>query len=419
MSMTSDTSPIPIGSIVPLSGPSTVDGIEFRNGIILAAEEINAQGGILGRPVKPIFIDSNRQSADMILGATRRLLHEFGCHAIICGYNIGPQNSEYEAIADAGVIYIHTNTLVQHHDTVLSNRDRYFGCFMSDPPEYWYGQGFVKFITWLKDTGQWTPRNNRMAIVSGSKPYSIVIANAMASAAREFGWVVSYGPKIVSTPTTEWSSTIEQIRAADPAVIANTHFYVGDLASFQRQFVERPVDALVYLQYGAMHEAFSATAGPAAEGIIVGTVIGLIPDALGNAFAKRYYERFGEDSTPNVGCQTYSELHHYALAAAAAGGTAGPGGFEQNRKVAERLRSIVFRSVAGAICYHPVWQSAIPFPNQTNDPSLGMPHLFFQLQNKSRQRVLIAPDPYRVGRFKLPPWFSAELKQSSAKAEEP
>lgn len=123
---------------------------------------------------------------------TARLIEEYKVQAII-GYNIGPQNSEYEIVADAGILYIHSNTLLQHHDTVSSDPDRYFGCFMADPAEYWYGQGFIKFISWLRDTGQWRPKSNRLAIMSGSKPYSIVIANAMADAASQFGWTVAFG----------------------------------------------------------------------------------------------------------------------------------------------------------------------------------------------------------------------------------
>jgi branched-chain amino acid transport system substrate-binding protein len=156
---------IPIGSMVPLTGPSSADGAEFRNGVVLAVEEINARGGVLGRPLTPIFIDTCRQTAEEVVTAARQLIDTHKVHAIINGYNIGPQNSEYEPIADAGIIYVHTNTLLQHHDTVLSDPERYFGCFMADPADYWYGQGFIKFISWLRDSGQWIPDSNRIAII--------------------------------------------------------------------------------------------------------------------------------------------------------------------------------------------------------------------------------------------------------------
>jgi branched-chain amino acid transport system substrate-binding protein len=399
-----DPGDIPIGSMVPLTGPSAVDGAEFRKGIILACEDINAAGGLLGRKLQPVFVDTGRQSPEEVVGAANRLIEQHRVHAIVNGYNIGPQNSEYEPIADAGIIYINHNTLLQHHDTVLSNPDRYFGCFMANPAEYWYGQGFVKFLSWLRDSGQWKPDNNRLAIISGSKPYSIVIANAMASAAAQFGWAVGFGPNIVSTPRSDWRDVIEEARAGAPAVIANTHFYASDLASFQRQFMERPTNSLVYLQYGAMHQSFVELAQEKAVGVIVSAVTGLLRDEIGRGFAQRYMTRFGRGSTPQVGCQCYNALRHYSIAAAVAGGSAGPGDVEQNRKVAAALLNIPYRGVAGMIRYHQRWQTAMAYPDQMHDPSLAMPHLFYQVQDYAGELALIAPEPYNVDRFVLPPW---------------
>lgn len=391
-------SPIPIGSMVPLTGPSAADGVEFRRGLILAAEEINAAGGVLGRPLEPIFVDTGRQTAPEVVGAARRLIEQ-GVHAIVNGYNIGPQNAEYEPIADAGIIYIHHNTLLQHHDTVASDPERYFGCFMGDPAEYWYGQGLVKLASWLRDSGQWRPRSNRIAILSGPKPYSIVIAKAIAASARSFGWSICHGPEIVAGGA-DWRAALERLRSADPALVANTHFYVEELVRFQQAFAANPLDSLVYLQYGAMHERFLDLAGDAALGVLTATVIGLLEDEIGAAFAQRYRRRFGEDATPRVGCQPYSSLHHYAAAAAMAGGGGGPGDAARNRRVAARLKATLWRSVVGMIRYHPRWQSAIPYPDATADPSLGMPHLFYQIQAGPLTPVLIAPEPYHSGRFR-------------------
>ncbi len=397
--------PIPIGSMVPLTGPASNDGQEFRNGLSLAAEEINANGGILGRPVRPIFVDSGEQTAPEIMHAIRTLIGEHRVHAVINGYNIGAQNSEYEVVADAGIIYIHHNTLLQHHDTVMSDPERYFGCFMGDPAEYWYGQGFIKFLSWLRDSGQWRPRNRKIAIVSGPKPYSIVIANAMASASPQFGWDLTFRPRILRGVPQDWRPLLEEVRAHDPAVLANTHYHASDLARFQLQFTERPLPVLLYLQYGALHRSFSSIVGEKGRGAIVGTVIGLPRDELGQSFAARYKARYGENSTPEVGCQPYSSLHHYAVAASVAGGTEGPGGAARNRRIARVLMDLPFRSVVGTIRYHPKWQSAVPYPDATQDPSLGMPHLFYQLQDPDAPPALVAPTPFADARFELPPWL--------------
>lgn len=403
--MTDDS--IPIGSMVPLSGPSAADGREFRNGMIMAAEEINRRSGILGRKIELFFEDTGTQSAPEVVRATHRLIDRHKVHAIINGYNIGSQNSEYEAIADAGIIYIHHNTLLQHHDTVMSDPNRYFGCFMGDPAEYWYGQGFIKFLSWLRDSGQWEPRNNRIAIISGNKPYSVVIANAMASASPQFGWDLVRRPLVVRSAKQDWDATLDDIRGLDPAVLATTQFYSGELARFQLKFMENPLPCLLYLQYGALHKTFTEIVGEKGKGVIVGTVIGLPRDELGQAFAKAYVERFGPNSTPEVGCQPYTSLHHYAIAAAIAGRTGGPGEAEVNRHVAQCLMDYTYRSVSGTIRFHPKWQAAVPYPDAVHDPSLGLPHLFYQIQGPDQHQALVAPAPYADSLFELPPWLAA------------
>ena len=276
---------------------------------------------------------------------------------------------------------------------------------MVDPAEYWYGQGFIKFISWLRDTGQWKPRNNRIAVVSGPKPYSIVIANAMNQVSAEFGWKMVFPPRILRRQPSTWQPLLDEIRELDPAVMALTHFHSGDLARFQLQFMERPLPALLYLQYGAMHKSFSDLVGEAGRGVIVGTVVGLLRDEIGWAFFRRYKDRFGAGATPEIGCQTYNALHHYAIAAAVAGGTGGPNEHETNRRVAEMLTDLPYRSVSGTIRYHPKWQAGVPYPDATHDPSLGMPHLFYQLRGPDDPNALIAPEPYSDSRFEVPPWF--------------
>ncbi|MCO5966364.1 ABC transporter substrate-binding protein [Sinorhizobium meliloti] len=396
---------IPIGSMVPLTGRSANDGREFRNGLILAIDEINERGGILGRRIRPVFFDTVDQTAKEVVRAANTLIHDHNVHAIINGYNIGAQNSEYEPIADAGIIYIHHNTLLQHHDTVMSDPNRYFGCFMGDPSEYWYGQGFIKFISWLRDTGQWKPHNRKIAIISGPKPYSIVIANAMASVSPQFGWELPFTPRIARSMENDWRTVLDEVREHDPAVLAVTQFHAGDLANFQLQFMENPLRCLLYLQYGALHRSFANMVGSKGRGAIVGTVIGLLRDDLGRVFAEKYKTKFGQYSTPEIGCQPYSSMHHYAIAAAVAGGTSPPGGRATNQKIAQNLRELSYRSVSGMIRYHPKWQAVVPYPDATPDPSLGLPHLFYQLRGPEDEPALIAPQPFADAHFTVPPWL--------------
>ena len=84
---------IPIGGITPLTGPGAPSGAEAKRGLELACEEVNAMGGILGRPVEPVFGDSKNRSADEVVGASNLLIDRYGVNAVINGHNIGSNNT--------------------------------------------------------------------------------------------------------------------------------------------------------------------------------------------------------------------------------------------------------------------------------------------------------------------------------------
>lgn len=396
--------PILIGGGVPLTGWAAADGIEFKRALEMAADEINAMGGILGRPVATVFEDTGNQGADNILPAMQRLIDRHGVHAIINGYNTGAVTAEYETIADAGVIYIHHNTDIVHHDTVGSNPDLHFSNFMGDPAEYWYGPGLLQFLNDLGSNGQWKRPNKNVAIITGSQNYSVVIANAIRDKAAEYDWDVSLFETVV-VPISEWGPVLAKLRDDPPAVIAITHWVPQDLAQFCLQFVPSPTDSLVYMQYGPSLAAFREIGKDTTNGVLYSTVIASLQDEIGNDFNNRYKARFGASASPLVAAQVYDSAHYYAVAAALAGGTGGPGEFDKNQKVAQRLRHQIYRGTMGTTKFFLPEQAGIPYPDATNDPSLGMPHQYLQIQDYTGEPDLIAPSPYETSQFKLPPWY--------------
>jgi branched-chain amino acid transport system substrate-binding protein len=67
--------PILIGDVSPMSGPFAVGGAPGRQGTILAVEELNAQGGVLGRPLKLLLRD-DKSSPEEGARAFRELVAE-------------------------------------------------------------------------------------------------------------------------------------------------------------------------------------------------------------------------------------------------------------------------------------------------------------------------------------------------------
>ena len=67
----STQSPIKIGVILALTGPSGAGGIDQQDGVLWAAEAINAAGGVKGRPLKLIFEDDAGDPTKAVLLAKK------------------------------------------------------------------------------------------------------------------------------------------------------------------------------------------------------------------------------------------------------------------------------------------------------------------------------------------------------------
>src|SRR5260370_24796685 len=65
--------PILIGTIQPMTGPNTAFGVKFYQAYNLAADEINAAGGIKGRPIQIVFEDS-QDKLDLAQTAPRKVV---------------------------------------------------------------------------------------------------------------------------------------------------------------------------------------------------------------------------------------------------------------------------------------------------------------------------------------------------------
>ncbi len=398
--------PIPVGQAAPLTDFAAADGVEFKNGLTFACEEINALGGILGRPLEPYFEDTAQMGDATNIQAVQRLIDRHSTHAILNGYNVGSGAAIQDVIADAGIIYVHYDTTISHNNLIKSNPKKYFGSFQGDPAEYWYGPGLLRFLADLEASGQYTRANKKVAIITSAGVYSINIANAVKDKAGDFGWEVSLF-ETVTVPISEWGPTLAKIRQDPPGLIVITHFYPGDLAQFMLQFAPDPTPSLVYMQYGPSLPSFRDIGKEATNGVLYATVIGCLQDEIGNAFEARYKAKFGANAGHNSGAQPYDGAYVWATAAALAGGSGEPGNEDQNRKVADRMRSMIHRGVTGTTRFIPDEQAAYTYPTQTKDSSLGMPHQFLQIHDYTKGAGLIAPPPYDTAKFKMPPWIKA------------
>jgi branched-chain amino acid transport system substrate-binding protein len=382
-----------IGSAYPRSGPAAADGDEMVNGSALAVREVNARGGIAGRPIEQVVVDLDPLSRDSVVQAIESLVDR-EVDAITAGWML-PEREAVDAAAPYGCPFLSAFTSEYVAQLVRAQRTEYGSIFQVCATETVYGLGFVRWLDDLVAAGAWRPSARRLLFVEPRVQSSHLATEPTLRVAERSGWEVevrSIPPRLNS-----WEGVVRSIHASDPAAVLLAQWLPGEAARFQRAFATAPTDALVYVVYSPSIPAYVEEAGAAAEGVVWSTVTGSYGDAIGRGFARRFRDAFGREPGRSHAGIAYDEIHVLADAWARVGN---PRRFGD---VARELSRVPYRGVNGVYYLNDDSHCALSYPDTTRDPSLGQAHLVLQIQD-GRSRVL-APALYAEATFRTPFWL--------------
>ncbi len=202
--------PIRIGALFPLSAPGSVVGGEaMRDAMIIAAERINAAGGLLGRPVELIVVDSEGLP-ERGAAVTERLISQDGVVAIAGGYHSSVGVVAKEVAHDNNIPIVLANTW---NDTITSVQ--YPQVFRIAPLSSEVSAVDVKFIQWLRDEAG--IQLDKVVILTENTDYGIPAAADTSTLLEEAGIEpVTFG---VDIGTQDFAGIIERIKAEEPDFI--------------------------------------------------------------------------------------------------------------------------------------------------------------------------------------------------------
>jgi branched-chain amino acid transport system substrate-binding protein len=389
--------PYIIGSAFPLSGSGAGDGVELTNGSRLALAEINARGGIAGRPVEQLVVDSDISSADGLQRALARLI-DAEVDAITLGYSHETSAQDYERVGAYGCPVLSSMTSEAMASWVREN-GTLAQVFQVGPTEIHYGSGAMRFLGALETGGTWRPPNRRVMFVETTMVGGHVANAETADAAEQGGWEID-ALLTVAVNEADWDMVLRQIHRTEPAAVVLAHFVPGELAAFQRAFAAAPTNTIIYGIYAPSVPEYAALAGPAAEGVVWSTVTGRYSDMMGRGFAERYAGAYHAAPGRSLAGTSYDQV---GLLAGAWAGVGNPRAF---REVGDELRRMTYRGVNGVYALGHERQCGVAYPDETPDPSIGQAHLVFQIQD-GEQRIL-HPGLYSEATFRLPPWFTPQ-----------
>jgi len=397
-----DKVPITIGLPIAQSGPAGVaDHADYLKGAQLAVKQINAAGGIKGRPLALRVVDIDLLTPEGTQAAFRKLV-DAKVQDILSPFVLIPVPA-MATVANYKAPYLHGNTQQASLDLVRKNPEKYGHIYQVDPPETFYGAGFPLFCEQLESRGAWKPANRKVHIITEQIAYTQNITKAAADQFKARGKYEVAKITQIQFPVQDWGPVLQDIKSTGAGIVMVNHWVAAELAAFAKQFAANPLPgALVYLQYGPSQPEFLNLAGAAAEGFVWGTVYGVYADAQGQTFRDQYKaEYLGKGGKDGVMGLVYTGGGYDSVQLLAkAWSKAAP---EDFKAVNTALQSLQYRGVNGFYRFDNPNQSPPNYPLEVNKPEEGIAQLFFQVQGGEHR--IVAPDALKQSAFKPAPWM--------------
>jgi branched-chain amino acid transport system substrate-binding protein len=216
-----DTNTVTFGAIFPLSGSVAFYGSESRDGILLAIEEINAAGGLLGKRLNVISED-DEGNAEKSVNAFTKLTTRDKVSFILGSSTSGPTQAMTALAQQSKVILISpsaTNTAVTRTGDYI-----FRACFI-DPFQGIVGADFAYDTLGVR----------RAAILyDAGADYNTGLAESFRNQFNAIGGQV-VADEAYQSGDVDFNAQVTRIRAANPEVVYLPNYY-NDVALQAKQF---------------------------------------------------------------------------------------------------------------------------------------------------------------------------------------
>ncbi|MBS3805254.1 MAG: transporter substrate-binding domain-containing protein [Oleiphilaceae bacterium] len=318
----------PVGVLYSRAGPTSVTESEHFFGTALAIEEINADGGVLGRPIIPTVYDPKGDTEEYRRLATRLIFEDdinviFGCS----------RSSTRKAVLP----------VVERNNALLWYCSFYEG-FEYSPNVIYTGalpnQNSVQLAAYLLQN-----RGNRFFLVGADYIYPRESNRVMRDVVEEHGGEILdevYLP--LSAEQAELEEVLRSIKEAQPDVVFST--LVGDSARlFYRLYREYGLDPkqTPIASLSMAEEEIRLIGAHLCEGNITSaTYFASLDNDRNRQFIERWQTRFGQKPTSTWSEMAYTQVHLFAQALARTGSL-------ETRKLVDSLAGMTLASPEGLI----------------------------------------------------------------------
>jgi branched-chain amino acid transport system substrate-binding protein len=345
--------PIKVGAPLPLTGAYAADGEHMQYGLKMAVADLNAAGGLLGRPVELKVFDIEELLPETVAASAASLLDKEKVDVVVEGYGgYGPDFEAYGANSD--VPFIHGSGSVRAADMVKADPVKYGNMFQVFPIEAEYGKRAWEGMVQFED--KYTYPNKKIAILHGDLEWDLNYTKAVADLATAAGWTVVMN-ETFPYGTTDWGSILTKIRAEQPAAIVCSVLSVADISSFVKQFMENPTPSLLDISYMVVFKETQEAVGNDLTGVMGYVTSYVTPSAEHDVWKANFKKMFNMDVPLTTPPSTYDSVMIWAEAVKAVGDPT------KYKEIEDYIRTHPYKGLLGTYDFNNAEQTIKPGPD--------------------------------------------------------
>ncbi len=302
--------PIKIGHYASLTGKDAAFGIATRKGVMLAIEEINAKGGVLGRPLEYLVEDMQSKQGEAAT-AVKKLISRDKVSVMI-GANASANSLEAAPICQNAKVPMMAISSTNPRVTEIG--DYIFRICFIDP---FQGAVLAKFA-------HGSLKAKRVALLTAiNSPYSVGLSAVLRERFAALGGEIVAEQKY-SEGDKDFRAQLTAVRAAKPDVIAATGFY-SEAALICKQARDFGLNIPIIGGDGWEAPQLAELGGKAVEGTYYCTYFSADNNAPEvRSFVQRFQTRWNNEKPEGVAALGYDAVYVIAAAMTKSGATGGP-----------------------------------------------------------------------------------------------
>ncbi len=320
--------PVKIGVVNPLTGPAALYGTIAQRGALIAADEINGKGGVLGGRKLELLFEDDHTSPEGVVNAINKLVNQDKVDVIMGGTNSSVTMAAKEATRDR---ILHMVMAAQAEDITAKGHKWLFDI---NPTVAQYTQPLIEHIK-----KQVKPARLAMFVETTDfgRTTVQVVKQSLQGSATQLVSTESY-----TQQDTDLSTGLTRVKATNPDALFVINAAPAQTPQIWKQAKELGITVRRFQSAGTLIPRTVHDMGAAADGIVTAEVWHRDLTTPGNqAFVKTFESRFKEP--PDKGAAlAYSSLLVLAKALDTAGNT-------DPDAVAKALHAGTYQTVIGEV----------------------------------------------------------------------